>query len=133
MPGKFGSGFDVVCKQPVYDSKAYLNNVIFDNFLQNYSGTSVGGTCGKNFVFRPHSGGFDMVGGHFLTNCNCTNCDNNSYVLCDAPSKSQLGWFGGCGDILCTGKQNYQVMDWTGGFLGAPGSIIANNSAIGDN
>ena len=86
MPSKFGSGFDVVCKQPVYDSKAYLNNVIFDNFLQNYSGKAVGNSCSKNFVFRPHSGGFDMVGGHFLTNCNCTNCDNNSYVLCDAPS-----------------------------------------------
>lgn len=24
LPAKFGSGFDVVCKQPVYDSKSFL-------------------------------------------------------------------------------------------------------------
>jgi hypothetical protein len=55
-----------------------------------------------------------MVGGHYLTRCSCNSCDSDSYVLSDAPDKNQLGWFGGCGDILCTGKQNYQVVDWTG-------------------
>jgi hypothetical protein len=114
MPAKFGSGFDVVCKQPVFNSKAYLTNVIFDNFKQSYTGTAVSNACRKNFVFRPHSGGFDMVGGHYLTRCSCNSCDSDSYVLSDAPDKNQLGWFGGCGDILCTGKQNYQVVDWTG-------------------
>lgn len=133
MPGKFGSGFDVVCKQPVYDSKAFLTNVIFDNFKQSYNGTSVAAKCMNNFVFRPHTGGFDMVGGHYLTDCNCTNCDTGSYVISDAPDPSQLGWFGGCGDILCTGKQNYIITDWTGGFLGSPATIIANNSVIGNN
>ena len=133
MPGKFGSGFDVICKQPVYDNKAYLDNVIFDNFQQNYSGTAVGSICGENFAFRPHTGAFDQVGGHYLTNCSCNNCDNNSFVLCDAPDPSMLGWFGGCGDILCTGKNNYLITDWTGGFLGSPATIIANNSVIGNN
>jgi hypothetical protein len=133
MPGKFGTGFDVVCKQPVYNSKAYLTNIIFDNFQQSYNGTSVSSICSNNFAFRPHSGGFDMVGGHYLTNCNCTRCDNESYVLADAPDSSMLGWFGGCGDLLCTGKQNYQIVDWTGGFLGTPGTVIGNNSVIGNN
>jgi hypothetical protein len=44
-----------------------------------------------------------------------------------------LGWFGGCGDLLCTGKQNYLITDWSGTFFGAPGTIIANNSVIGEN
>lgn len=72
-----------------------------------------------------------MVGGHNLFNSPCNNCDNNSYVFCDVPYTSQLGWFGGCGDILCTGFNNYLVTDWTGDFLGTPGTVIANNSVIG--
>jgi hypothetical protein len=133
MPGKFGSGFDVICKQPVFDSKAYLTNVIFDNFMQDYSGKAVASICSKNFAFRPHTGAFDMVGGHYLTGCNCTNCDSNSYVLADAPDPSMLGWFGGCGDIICTGKHNYQITDWTGGFFPSPATVIGNNSVIGGN
>ena len=44
-----------------------------------------------------------------------------------------MGWFGGCGDILCTGFQNYLVEDHTGTFFGSKGTIIANNSVIGTN
>lgn len=46
---------------------------------------------------------------------------------------NDLGWFGGCGDILCTGRSNFVVTDFTGNFLGSPGTIIPNNRAIGDN
>ena len=34
LPDKFGSGFDVICKQESYDAKAYLDNVIFENYNQ---------------------------------------------------------------------------------------------------
>lgn len=55
----------------------------------------------------------------------------------DPPPKSQLGWFGGCGDILCTGFNNYFIEDHTATFLPQSGkaykSLLANNSWIGDN
>ena len=63
----------------------------------------------------------------------CTNCDTNSYLLADPNSLSQLGWFGGCGDIVCTGRSNYLVIDWDGTFLGFKGTIIPNNTVIGNN
>lgn len=49
------------------------------------------------------------------------------------PSQAELGWAGGCGNLLCTGLNNYLVHDHTGGFLPEPGILIANNSEIGDN
>jgi len=64
------------------DSKAFLTNVIFDNFKLNYAG-NLASKCNSNFVFRPHSGASDFVGSHNLFNCSCTNCDASSYVLCD--------------------------------------------------
>lgn len=49
------------------------------------------------------------------------------------PPESQLGWLGGCGDILCTGNNNYFIEDHSGTFLPAKGVLLANNSWIGDN
>jgi len=57
MPFRFGPTFDVICKQPVYDSKSFLNNVVFDSFRQNYTNfaSSIAQNCNSSFVFRPHS------------------------------------------------------------------------------
>jgi hypothetical protein len=132
MPAKFGHGFDVICKQPVYDSKAFLENCTFDNFRQSYTQSALS-MCSGNFAFKPHTGAFDMVGGTNLFKSKCTNCDANSYLLARSPSPSQLGWFGGCGDILCTGFNNYLIQDHTGDFFGFEGSIVANNSDFGGN
>jgi hypothetical protein len=129
LPVKFGTGFDVVCKQPVYDSKSFLENCTFDNFRQTYTGSVAG--CSSNFVFKPHTGGFDMVGSANLFGSLCTNCDANSYLKAPQPSSAQLGWFGGCGDILCTGYNNYLIQDHTGSFFGSQATIVANNSDIG--
>jgi threonine dehydrogenase-like Zn-dependent dehydrogenase len=68
----------------------------------------------------------DSTADHNLYNCNCTNCDTSSYVLCDNPNQAFLGWVGGCGDIVCTGVRNYLVHDFTGGFLGFKGVVIPN-------
>lgn len=35
--------------------------------------------------------------------------------------------------MVCTGKSNYLITDWDGTFLGFKGTIIPNNTAIGDN
>jgi hypothetical protein len=40
---------------------------------------------------------------------------------------------GGCGDIICTGKQNYLVRDFNGTFFPFKGLIIPNNPTIGNN
>lgn len=72
-----------------------------------------------------------MVGGVNLWTSNCLNCDPDSYLKAPAPNPNHIGWFGGCGDILCTGFQNYLVQDHTGTFFGAKGTIIANNSVVG--
>lgn len=101
LPSKFGPGFDVICRQPLFDSKTFIVNTTFDNFRQSYTGAAA--ACGSNFAFKPHSSGFDMVGGANLYTSNCQNCDANSYLSAPSPSLSFLGWFGGCGDIVCTG------------------------------
>jgi hypothetical protein len=81
-------------------------------------------------MFAPHTGGFDMVGGANLFTSKCTNCDTNSYLTAPAPNPAFLGWFGGCGDIVCTGFQNYLVQDHDGSVFGFKGTVIANNSVI---
>lgn len=131
-PKKFNSGFDVVCKQPVYDSKSFLVNVTFDNYRQTYS-TPIDSVCGSNFALRPHSSAFDQAGSANLFTSKCTNCDTSSYLFAPAPNPAFVGWFGGCGDIMCTGFQNYLVQDFDGGFLGSKATIIPNNSIIAAN
>ena len=84
-------------------------------------------------MFRPHSGGMDITGSHHLFDSNCTDCQQTAWALFDKPNTKFLGWFGGCGTILCTGNNNYLVHDHSGGFLPAKGVLLANNSWIGDN
>jgi hypothetical protein len=115
----------------VFDSKSFLVNNTFDNFRQSYTGAISG--CGSNFAFKTHASAHDIVGGVNLYTSTCSNCDRDSFVYCDPPNPAHLGWFGGCGDILCTGKQNYLVSDFTGTFFGVNGTIIPNNSVIAAN
>ena len=130
MPMKFGTGYDVICKQETYDSKAFLENIIFENFNQEYGSLT---QCSNNVVFRPHPTASDMTGSHNLFNTTCNNCSLNAYAYFDPPKTSDLGWEGGCGNILCTGKNNYLIHDYNGTFLPEPGVLLANNSVIGDN
>ena len=74
-----------------------------------------------------------MVGSANLFTSQCSNCDTSSYLKAPAPNPNFIGWFGGCGDILCTGFQNYLIQDHTGSFFGSKGTIIANNSVIATN
>lgn len=74
-----------------------------------------------------------MTASHHLDNVVCNNCSVDAYALFTPPDPKSFGWFGGCGNLLCTGKNNYLIQDWTGDLLGFPGTMIANNSEIGDN
>ena len=57
----------------------------------------------------------------------------NAMAYFSPPNRAQLGWLGGCGDIQCTGKNNYLIHDHSGDLLGSPSILLANNSAIGNN
>ena len=131
-PKKFNSGFDVICKQPVYDSKSFLINNTFDNFKQTYNG-SIASLCSKNFAFKPHTAANDQSGSVYLFTSKCTNCDANSYLLAPNSNPNLIGWFGGCGDIVCTGFENYLIQDFDGTFLGSKATIVPTNSLIGKN
>jgi len=82
---------------------------------------------------KTHPQAVDLTAGHYLFTSNCTNCDNSSYIYCDANNPAYLGSSGGCGDILCTGKSNYIVLDWNGTFFGNTSTILPNNTLIGNN
>ena len=71
MPDKFGTGFDVICKQQTFDAKAFLTNVEFANYKLSYADLP---QCTNNTVFIPHKGAFDMVASHNLVDCKCQNC-----------------------------------------------------------
>ena len=131
MPDKFGMGFDVICKQEAYDSKAMLNNVTFENYKLSYDASLP--DCSNNVVFKSHPIASDITGSHNLRDTVCTNCELEALAKFDPPNPKNFGWDGGCGSILCTGKNNYLIHDYTGGFLPTKGILIANNSEIGDN
>ena len=71
MPTKFGTGFDVICKQETYDAKAFVDNVEFVNYRLSYDLLP---QCSNNVVFKPHSLAGDMTGSHNLRNTVCTDC-----------------------------------------------------------
>ena len=132
LPDKSGTGYDVICKEEQFDSKAFLRNVIFENYNQNYTESNLA-NCQSNVVFKPHPTASDITGSHHLHNTTCNNCTNNSMAFFTKPDPKNFGWDGGCGNFLCTGKNNYLIHDWDGAFLGSPGILIPNNSQIGNN
>jgi hypothetical protein len=83
-------------------------------------------------VFKRHNLASDHTGSAYLTNTTCVNCDMQSWAYFDAPTPLWLGWFGGCGELQCTGPNNYFIHDQDGKFTGTPSQILANNSMIGD-
>ena len=131
-PMGFDAGFDVICRHQTFDSKAFLTGVQFDGYRQTYSQSHLS-QCANNVVFRTHPNAPDFVGSHHLWNSNCTNCDFNARAYFDPPALKEASWFGGCGNMVCTGKNNYFIEDHTGDFLPNGGILLANNSWIGDN
>lgn len=83
-------------------------------------------------VFKRHNLASDGVGSAYLTNTKCLNCDKESWGYFDPPNPAWLGWFGGCGELQCTGPNNYIIYDKDGNFTGKKSQILANNSMIGD-
>lgn len=103
--------FDVVCNEEVFDARMYVSDVTFENFNQNFAKLP---KCLTNNAWTTHHGASDATGGHYLTNVDCINCDDRNKFFFKSPKSLWLGWFGGCGEMLCTGPENVLVHDWTG-------------------
>lgn len=129
FPKTFDSGFDVICRSETFDNKAFFYNVTFENFNQIYSEPALI-QCNNNIIFRPHPIDVDLIGTHHLWNSQCNNCSIDAYAYFDPPKASELGWAGGCGSLLCTGRNNYMIHDHSGTFLPTKGILIANNTNI---
>lgn len=119
--------FDHIDKLAGLDSKAFLINVTFDNFRQNYSGLP---DCGNNVAFKPHPQALEETGSHHLFNSTCNNCQQSALGYFTAPPALLTDVYG-CGNFACTGLNNYIIQDHTGDFLGFNGTLLANNSWIG--
>ena len=122
-------GHDVICTQQSFDFKAFLDNVTFENYRHTNPDLAY---CRNMKVFMRHSGASDGTASHYLTNTKCINCQNTSWAYFEKPSTSWQGWFGGCGELDCTGSNNYLIHDQDGAFTGVESQILANNSMIGD-
>ena len=83
LPDKFGSMFDVICKQEVFDAKAFLTNITFENYNQEYASLT---QCSNNVVFKPHDGASDMTGSHNLNGVHCVNCTNTAFAFFTPPN-----------------------------------------------
>jgi hypothetical protein len=118
---------DEISSAGILLSTAFIKSVVFDNFRKNYTYYK----CQNNFIFRPHRQAHDAVAMHSVYDSSCTNCDSESFLLADPNDASLIGWMGGCGDIACTGKSNYLVIDWDGTLFGTVGTLVPNNPQIG--
>ena len=83
-------------------------------------------------VFKRHGGASDGTASHHLTNTRCINCENKAWAYFNMPDPGIRGWFGGCGELDCTGANNYLIHDQDGTFTGERSQLLSNNSMIGD-
>ena len=123
------TGFDVICTQQSFDFKAFLNNITFENYLYNNAQLPY---CSGMAVFKKHSGASDGTASHHLTKTKCINCETKSWAYFEKPNIAWRGWFGGCGELDCTGPNNYLIHDQDGNFTGEKSQLLANNSMIGN-
>lgn len=110
------------------DSKTFVFGSVFVNFGQSFTGLS---DCSSVVVFRRNPDSLENIGSTYIFNSTCTNCTNEGRAYFQPPppaTETNLG----CGEISCTGPNNYIIQDQTGEFLGTAGTMIANNSKIGN-
>ena len=126
---KKATGHDVICTRESFDFKAFVEDVTFENYLYENADIPY---CSGMSVFRRHNLASDGTGSHNLINTQCINCEEKSWAYFEKPSVGWRGWFGGCGELDCTGPNNYLIYDQDGTFTGSPSQLLANNSVIGE-
>lgn len=87
--------------------------------------------CSNNNLFEVHPSTDSAIGNHHFFNTTCVGCEANAIGYFGAPISNNLGNAGGCGNILCTGRKNYLMLDHDGALIGFKGAIVPNNDIIG--
>lgn len=110
------------CTDDSYDSKIYWNNGEFENWRTDYSNSAVEAwrKCKNNKMFWQDGASHDGSASHIFRNTHCKNCERSALIKFINESPSKLGWRGGCGSFLCTGKKNILMTDLDGKLFGAP-------------
>lgn len=122
-------GHDVICTREAFDFKTFIHDVTFENY---YSTNDQIPYCSGMSVFKRHNLASDGTGSNHLTESPCNNCSKESWAYFDKPNVAWRGWFGGCGDLDCTGPNNYLIYDHDGAFTGEQSQLLANNSVVGE-
>ena len=65
------TGHDVICTRQAYDFKAFIEDVVFENYLYTNNQQP---HCTHMSVFRRHHGASDGTASHHLKNTVCINC-----------------------------------------------------------
>ena len=99
-----------------FDAKAFITNVVFNNYNSEYSTFS---DCGQNYAFRAPSYADEFIASHHLYNVTCPSC--NGLVFFDDPKVDRNG-------VPYGGKINYFIEDHDGKFLGGNYSLIPSSS-----
>ena len=136
LPTVFGEDTEKLEKAELFDANAWIINTTFSNYKLDYAATSsdavdlshVSSKCSNNTLFRLHPSVDSNVANHHLYNTTCANCQLESFGYYDEPLQANLGYEGGCGSMLCTGRINYLIYDHTGHLLTQPGMLTPNNS-----
>lgn len=73
----------------------------------------------------------DYISPHYLTRVTSElSAESQVFRFLD-PNENRKGWFGGCGEFMCTGRKNVYVQDMDGKLLGATTSITSYNPEVG--
>ena len=115
------------------DTNVWIKNVKFENFKKSYSTLpgSLATACSNNNLFEVNPSTDSSIANHHFYSTVCTNCDADAIGYFSPAVQGNLGNAGGCGNILCTGRQNYLMLDHDGSLIGFNGAIVPNNPVIG--
>lgn len=107
LPDSFGLTFDNVDSLGALDSRTYLTSVYFDNFRTSYSSPTPT-SCLNNTAFGTNPNAYDQSGSVFMTTCTGSPTLNASTIVA---FPNALTSDPQCGNISCTGMNNYYIRD----------------------
>ena len=106
---------NVTCIRELTQSSIFWYDSVFQNYRDTYTGFP---NCGNNHLYTVKDDFEDSVSGNYVSNVTCENCEESALFHFKNPDKTLIGWKGGCGEIVCSGKSNHLFHDLTGNLLG---------------
>lgn len=103
--------YDVICSAPNAFGSSYISDSELHNFRDEYNASDFphGSKCSGNRGFKNKGSAASATAGTYLSNVKCTNCEKDGYIFIAEPREKWRGWFGGCGNMDCTGLENVLV------------------------